>query len=64
MYLDPRKGALPNDMLSFLNLGQEGMDAARSIIESEEQGIPESEVKLLAPIGNPSKIVAELIAAN
>lgn len=52
------KKNLPNDMLSFLILGQRGMDAVRSIIESEEQGIPERDVKLLAPIGNPSKIVA------
>ncbi len=52
------QGNLPNDMLGFLNMGQSGLDAAQAILESGEQGIPEREVRLLAPISNPSKIVA------
>lgn len=52
------QGTLPNDMLSFIKMGQVGLDAVQSILEGKVQGIPESEIKLLAPISNPSKIVA------
>ncbi len=54
-------GALPNDMRSFLELGDAGMEAARAVANEEnaaEFGVPVGQVKLLAPISNPSKIVA------
>ncbi|MFN2202538.1 MAG: fumarylacetoacetate hydrolase family protein [Caldilineaceae bacterium] len=54
-------GALPNDMRAFLELGEAGMELARSVATAanvEAYGAPLSDVKLLAPISNPSKIVA------
>jgi 2,4-didehydro-3-deoxy-L-rhamnonate hydrolase len=54
-------GWLPNDMRAFLELGEDGMVAARAIAVEEqvaEFGVPLNSVKLMAPIVNPSKIVA------
>ena len=54
-------GRLPNDMRSFLEFGDEGMETARSVATEEaaaQFGVPLSSVKLMAPILNPSKIVA------
>lgn len=51
-------GSLPNDMLSFLQMGDAGMAAAQSIANAAAGGVPESTVKLMAPITNPSKVVA------
>lgn len=52
------KGALPNDMRSLLEFGAAGLAAARSIAERGRNGVPLSEVKLMAPIINPTKVVA------
>jgi 2-keto-4-pentenoate hydratase/2-oxohepta-3-ene-1,7-dioic acid hydratase in catechol pathway len=55
------QGSLPADMRSFLELGEAGLDTARSIVEkasSAARTIPANEVKLLAPILNPSKVIA------
>lgn len=54
-------GRLPNDMRAFLELGDEGIEFARSLATEENAarfGIAVSDVKLMAPIRNPSKIVA------
>ncbi len=54
-------GTLPNDMRSFLELGDDAVKQARALagdaVEAE-YGIPLASVQLLAPISNPSKIVA------
>lgn len=55
---DASQGQLPDDMLSFLQLGDSAMEKARSL-DAEHQGdIPLSSVELLAPVPNPSKVVA------
>ncbi|MEM7128186.1 MAG: fumarylacetoacetate hydrolase family protein [Chloroflexota bacterium] len=51
-------GTLPNDMLSFLQMGDDGLVLAQSIADSGGEGIPEGDVKLMSPISNPSKVVA------
>lgn len=51
-------GSLPNDMISFLRLGDEGMSAAQSLVDSSADGVPESTVRLMSPVLNPSKVVA------
>ena len=52
------KGQLPDDMLSFLQLGDSAIAAAKAL-EADHQGdIPLSSVELLAPVPNPSKVVA------
>ncbi len=54
-------GALPNDMRAFLALGEEGLKIARRVATkkvAKETGVALSDVKLLAPITNPSKVIA------
>lgn len=53
-------GRLPNDMRSFLELGAPATELAQEIASAgnTENGVPLGDVKLLAPISNPSKIVA------
>jgi len=51
-------GHLPADMLTFLQQGQAALQLARDIEQSVEADLPLAEVKLLAPITNPSKVVA------
>lgn len=51
-------GELPDDMLSFLNLGEEAMQTAREAIAGDKGDLPLDSVKLLAPITNPSKVIA------
>lgn len=53
---DASNGALPADMRSFLELGDAAMRQAQSLTGAS--GRPLSEVRVLAPILNPSKIVA------
>ncbi len=58
---DASGGQLPNDMRSFLALGEEGMKAARRLATkktAKSVGVKLASVKLMAPILNPSKIVA------
>ena len=54
------QGQLPNDMRAFLEMGQPALDAAAAIAAQGAGGdsVALSAVKLLAPIGNPSKVVA------
>ncbi len=51
-------GKLPDDMLDFLNLGDKGMQIAREAVVGDAGDLPLDSVKLLAPITNPSKIIA------
>jgi 2-keto-4-pentenoate hydratase/2-oxohepta-3-ene-1,7-dioic acid hydratase in catechol pathway len=54
---DASNGALPADMRSFLEMGDAAMQQAQSVADSA-QGRPLNEVRVMAPILNPSKIVA------
>jgi 2-keto-4-pentenoate hydratase/2-oxohepta-3-ene-1,7-dioic acid hydratase in catechol pathway len=54
-------GALPNDMRAFLELGEEGLRVARRVATkkaAKESGVALGDVKLLAPITNPNKVIA------
>ena len=52
-------GKLPNDMRSFIEQGDSALQLAREIAsKGGANGVPESEVKVLAPISNPSKLIA------
>ena len=57
---DISNGQLPSNMLNFLQLGDDGLNAAWKFIDSipADSGHAAAEVKLLAPIPNPSKVVA------
>lgn len=54
------QGQLPNDMRAFLEMGQPALDTAAAIAGqgAGSDSVALSAVKLLAPIGNPSKVVA------
>ena len=49
--------ALPTSMLALLAAGPAAMDAARRAIERGGDGVPVESVRLLAPIGRPSKFL-------
>jgi 2-keto-4-pentenoate hydratase/2-oxohepta-3-ene-1,7-dioic acid hydratase in catechol pathway len=54
-------GSLPNDMKSLLELGDDGLKQAKKVATKKaagEIGVKLSDVKLLAPISNPNKVVA------
>jgi 2-keto-4-pentenoate hydratase/2-oxohepta-3-ene-1,7-dioic acid hydratase in catechol pathway len=51
-------GRLPPDMLTFLRQGEPALKLARQVAENGTASTPASDVTLLAPIPNPSKIVA------
>lgn len=51
-------GHLPADMLTFLQQGEAALNIARQLEHSATPDAALSEVKLLAPIANPSKVVA------
>jgi len=54
-------GKLPDDMRSFLELGEDGLRQARKVATKKaagEHGVALSSVKLMAPIMNPSKVLA------
>lgn len=52
-------GKLPAEMLSLLNLGEGGLTEARSLLKSFEEAhtVLLSDVKLLAPVPRPGKII-------
>lgn len=52
------QGELPDDMLTFLQSGDAAMAIARDIAAQESASLPFADVQLLAPIPNPSKVVA------
>jgi 2-keto-4-pentenoate hydratase/2-oxohepta-3-ene-1,7-dioic acid hydratase in catechol pathway len=53
-------GKLPAGMRQFLELGETGLERARSVVKQTltAQTIPLDQVKVLAPILNPQKIIA------
>ena len=51
-------GKLPDNMLSFLLLGEIAMTMAREIVTHARSDITLDSVKLLSPITNPSKVIA------
>ena len=52
-------GRLPNDMRSFVELGDPALELAQEIVsKGGADGVPLGDVKLLAPISNPSKLIA------
>ena len=51
-------GRLPEDMRSFLELGDEGLAIAREAIANATGGVSMDDVSLLPPITNPGKIIA------
>jgi len=55
---DFSESSLPKSMINFIELGQNGIDQANDLIEKGENRISISDVKLLAPISRPNKILA------
>jgi len=51
-------GRLPPDMLTLFRRGEPALQLARQVAENATASTPVSDVTLLAPIPNPSKIVA------
>ncbi len=51
-------GALPGDMIAFLQAGPTAMDVARQALEAATDRIPLAEVTLLAPVPVPPKVIA------
>jgi len=51
-------GRLPPDMLTFLRQGEPALQLARQVAGNGTASTPVSDVTLLAPIPNPSKVVA------
>jgi 2-keto-4-pentenoate hydratase/2-oxohepta-3-ene-1,7-dioic acid hydratase in catechol pathway len=52
-------GVLPNDMRSFIEQGDSALKLAQEIAsKGGANGVPLADVKLLAPISNPSKLIA------
>jgi 2-keto-4-pentenoate hydratase/2-oxohepta-3-ene-1,7-dioic acid hydratase in catechol pathway len=52
------QGRLPADMLTLLQQGEPAMQLARQVVQQAETDLPLTEVQLLAPILNPSKVIA------
>ena len=50
--------SLPEDMLSFLEAGEEALKAARKLSETMHKRIAVNDIKILAPISRPPKIIA------
>ncbi|XP_033757150.1 LOW QUALITY PROTEIN: fumarylacetoacetate hydrolase domain-containing protein 2-like [Pecten maximus] len=51
------KPPLPTDMRSFIEGGQASIQAAKSAVDSGQYKVPRSEVKVIAPIYNPDKVL-------
>ena len=49
---------LPSDMISFIELGSEGLDIANDFVESRKTGMDVNDVIIKAPISRPNKILA------
>ena len=56
--IDFSHSSLPVEMIEFIKLGEEGLNRANDIIENPENELPISNLKLLAPILKPNKILA------
>ena len=55
---DASNGELPDGMLTFLQLGEPALERARTLADQQQGGLSLSEVKLLSPVPNPSKVLA------
>jgi 2-keto-4-pentenoate hydratase/2-oxohepta-3-ene-1,7-dioic acid hydratase in catechol pathway len=55
---DASGGRLPADMLAFLQQGEPALELAREVAAGAGTGRALAEVRLLAPVPNPSKVVA------
>ncbi|MCP4430556.1 MAG: fumarylacetoacetate hydrolase family protein [Gammaproteobacteria bacterium] len=51
-------GSLPDDMLTFLQMGEPALEQARLLADQRQAELPLSDVKLLSPVPNPSKVIA------
>lgn len=51
-------GSLPDDMLEFLKSGEMAMQAAIEVLAKNHDGLATESVNLLAPVPNPSKVIA------
>ena len=52
-------GRLPNDMRSFIEQGESALQLAQEIADKGgADGVPLGDVKIMAPISNPSKLIA------
>ena len=56
--VDFSNSPLPSEMIEFIKLGEEGLDKANDLIEKPENELSINQIKLLAPISKPSKILA------
>lgn len=52
------EGKLPDDMLSFLEAGEEAMQLAAKVASNSPVSTTLDSVKLLSPVTNPSKVIA------
>ena len=50
-------GELPADMLTFLQQGEAALARAKEAVAKSKSGIPLPEVRLLAPVPKPGKII-------
>lgn len=50
-------GALPSDMVAFLQRGDEGIEQARPVLSKGGAGISLKEARLLAPVPRPGKVI-------
>ncbi|XP_055676338.1 fumarylacetoacetate hydrolase domain-containing protein 2-like isoform X1 [Falco peregrinus] len=55
--LSTAEPALPRSMRAFLERGRGGLAAARRVLESGGHRVPRSSVRLLAPVGDPEKVI-------
>ncbi|CAM9758268.1 unnamed protein product [Bubo scandiacus] len=55
--LSAAEPALPRSMRAFLESGPSGLAAARRALESGQHRVPRGTVQLLAPVGDPEKVI-------
>ncbi|XP_052661521.1 fumarylacetoacetate hydrolase domain-containing protein 2-like [Harpia harpyja] len=55
--LSAAEPALPRSMRAFLESGQSGLAAAQRALESGQHRLPRETVRLLAPVGDPEKVI-------
>ena len=56
--IDFSSSQLPNNMIDFINLGQQGLDIANDFIQQEKDIFDKDEIYLKSPILRPNKILA------
>ncbi|KAM9266532.1 oxaloacetate tautomerase FAHD2B, mitochondrial-like [Morus bassanus] len=55
--LSAAEPALPRSMRAFLESGQRGLATAQRVLESGQHRLPREAVRLLAPVGDPEKVI-------